>query len=185
MKLIEDHSSYTSAFRSIASKHKKIGHLRNGEKDIHFVRVTLSKHPLLAEADIKEFFRKVNHQLKFPALVLVAYTGGYSGDNNDSKRKKFLGEFFILDQVKKDDFDDLESKLDETEKIGEEIIAYLGEHYEENPHHGLLIWNEGQNEPISNMNMGTLAGTKFYFTIDVPHQQKLNFNPEAFYNDQV
>lgn len=184
MKLIENHSSYVAAFRNLAMKHRQIGHLREGKEDNHFVRVNLSAHPLLAKEDIQEFFRKINNQLKFPALVLNTYTAGYSGEENyDSKRKQIRGEFFILDKVKKDDFDDQERVLDKTEAIGEEILAWLSEHYENFPQQGLIKWNEGQTESISNLNMGTVAGTKFYFTIDVPHQAKLNYNEGAFYQD--
>lgn len=179
MKLINSHSSYTAFFRTMAQRHKKIAHGVNGQ--MHFVRVTLSKHPLLAEEDIKEFFRKVNNQLRFPALVLVAYTAGYNANNQDAKRKEFHGEFLILDKVKKEDFEDLEQKLDETEEIGEEIMGFLDEYYQDFPEQGILQWNEGQTEAIANMNMGNLAGTKFYFTIDVPHQAQLAFNENAFH----
>jgi hypothetical protein len=184
MKLIEDHTSYTKVFRSLANQHRQIGHLRQGEKDIHFVRVSLSEHPALAQADLKEFIRSVNNVLRFPALVLASYRAGYSADStNESKRKLFRGSFFILDRVPKDDFDKLEEVHQQSEVIGEEIIAYLGEHYEENPQNGLFIWDEGENEKISNIDMDNLAGTKFYFTVSVPHQAKLELNTNAFFND--
>lgn len=185
MKLIENHNTYSNTFRNIAMMHKKLGHLRKGEQDIHFVRAVLSKHPMLSEGDLKEFLRSIHNKLRFPAMVLVSYSAEYSAENHDAKRKKFMGEFFILDRVKKDDFDDLEVKLDETEQTGEEIIAFLGDYYEEHPQDGLFIWEEGQSEKISNLEVDNLAGTKFYFTIDVPHQAKLSNFSDAFYNEEA
>jgi hypothetical protein len=180
MKLIENHQSYTNTFRELAMKHKKLQHLKNGEDDIHFVRATLSRHPMLSEGDLREFIKGLRNKIKFPAMVLVAYGSGYSAANHDAKRKQIQGEFFILDRVQKDDYDDIDLKLDETEQIGEEIMAFLGDWYEENEYHGLFQWDEAQNEKISNLGIDNLAGTKFYLTIDIPHQAKLSNFRDAF-----
>lgn len=178
MKLIEDHKSYVKVFRNLAKYHKKIKH---SDLEVHFARMNLSAHPVLAREDIKEFLQAMKNKLHFPALLLNTYTGKPdSNDSHDAKRKVIQGEFFILDRYHKDNYDMQEDVFDETEKIGEDIISFLGEYYETQPEEGLFIWSEGMTEKISNLDFDNLAGTKFYFTIDIPYQVGYNLNIEAF-----
>ncbi len=176
--LIKNHKTYSDFFRLMAIHHKKIHHAPDREA---FARMNLSPHPVLAREDIKEFILGLKSRLHFPALLLNTYTGKFSNeDSNDAKRKEIQGEFFILDRYRKDDYDHLEEVFDQTEAIGTDIMAFLGEYYEEHPHEGVLNWTEGMTEKISNLNVDNLGGTKFYFTISIPHQVALNLDTEAF-----
>lgn len=179
-KLIEDHTTYTATFKMLAMEHKAINHLKAGADDIHFVRCVLSKHPMLSQADLTEFIKNIRHTLKFPAMVLVAYSSEYGQNHNDAKRKGFQGEFFILDRVEKNNWDAIEATLDSTEKIGEDMLAYLIDYYDEHPGDGIFRYDDAMNEKISATEVDNLAGTKFYFTIDVPNQATLKFDPAKF-----
>jgi hypothetical protein len=179
-KLIEDHSTYTATFRMLATKHLQLNHLKEGDDDIHFLRCVLSKHPMLSQADLSEFIKSVRHRVKVPFMLLVAYSAEYDQSHNDAKRKGFQGEFIILDRVKKDDWDEIEAKIDSTEKIGEDIMGYLIDYYDEHPEDGILEHEQSMNEKISGTDMDNFAGTKFYFTISVPNQAALEFDPAKF-----
>lgn len=182
MKLIESHTSYTATFRMLAQKHKQINHLAGGDDDIHFVRCVLSKHPMLAASDISEFLKSMRTRLKFPAMVLVSYSTGYGQNSNDAKRKKIEGEFFILDRVTRDDWNGIEQVLESSEEIGEDILGYLVDYYDEHPEDGLFKYDEGINEKFAGSEIDNLAGTKFYFTIDIPNQAGIAFD-ETKFND--
>lgn len=184
--LIKDHTTYSEAFRAIAANHKLLHHGKTAagdpdEKETHFVRAVISRHPLLASPDLEEFLKKsMGSGLKFPAMVLVAYTGSYPLEHQDHKRKGFQGEFIILDRVKTEDWNDQEEKLTLTETIGEEVISHLDLYYESNIAEGRFIWKEAENEKIF-ISEKKLAGTKFYFNINVPFDDSIKYNPSSFF----
>lgn len=179
-KLIENHTTYTATFRMLAKKHKELLHLAGGADDIHFVRCVLSKHPMLSQGDLSEFLKSLKHKLQMPFMLLVAYSGEYGKSHNDAKRKTIQGEFMILDRVQRGDWAKLDTVLDKTEKIGEEILAYLVDYYDENPGDGIMKYEEGMSEKISNTSIDSLAGTKFYFSIDIPNQVVMQFDEDNF-----
>lgn len=177
-KLIHDVKSYADFFRDMAKFHKKIRHTEDKPR---FARMNLSSHPVLAREDIREFLRGMKNKLHFPALLLNTYTGkADASDSHDAKRLHIQGEFFILDRYHRDDFDMQEQVFTDTEQIGQDIVNFLGEYYEENEQDGFFQWNEAMTEKISNLEVDNLAGTKFYFTIDIPNQVKFNLDTDAF-----
>lgn len=188
-ELIHDHTSYNAAFRNIASLHKLLHHGKNAdgtanEKQKHFTRVVISRHPMLAAPDLDEFLKNTSGSgLKFPAMVLVAYTGGFKGSNIDASRKVFQGEFIILDRHGNEKWDEQEAKYTLTENIGEQVVAWLINHYEKKPADGFFQWAELETEKIS-ISKGNLAGTKFYFTIDLHYSEGLTYNSDAFFEEE-
>lgn len=184
--LIKDHTTYTEAFRAIAANHKLLHHGKTeagdpDEKEVHFVRAVISRHPLLAGPDLEEFLKKsAGNGLKFPAMVLVAYAGSYPNEHQDHKRKAFQGEFIILDRVKTEDWGDQELKLNLTESIGEEVVSHLDLYYESNISEGRFIWREAETEKIF-ISEKKLAGTKFYFTVNVPFDSVIKYKPDSFF----
>jgi hypothetical protein len=176
--LIKDHQSYTAFFRKAATNHKQILHSANED---HFARMNLSSHPVLAREDITEFLRSIKNKLHFPALLLNAFSARYSdSDSKDAKRLIIQGEFFILDRFHKDDWAMQEQVFDNTEEIGRDILSFLDDYYDENIQEGVFDWTEAMQEKISNLEVDSLAGTKFYFTISIPHQVALNLDENAF-----
>jgi hypothetical protein len=176
--LIKDHKTYTDFFRKMATHHKDILHRVH---EMRFVRMNLSAHPLLAREDINEFLKSIRNRLHFPALLLNSYQAkGDAEDSYDAKRKVIQGEFFILDRVKKEDWDNQDEVFDKTEAIGTDILAFLGEYYEEYPLEGYFEWNDSMMEKISNLQVDNLAGTKFYFTLSIPNEVAFQFNPDKF-----
>jgi hypothetical protein len=176
--LIKDHKTYTDFFRLMATHHKLIHHTPEA---IHFVRMNLSAHPVLAREDIKEFIKSLKNKLHFPALLLNAYQAKADAqDSRDAKRKVIQGEFFILERVQRENWDQQDEVFDRTEAIGTDIIAFMAEYYEENPQEGLFEWNDAMMEKISNLEVDSLAGTKFYFTLSIPNEVAFQLNLEAF-----
>ncbi len=176
--LIHNHKSYTEHFRKMAQFHKGI--LHSAQRPA-FARMNLSAHPVLAREDITEFLRSLKNKLHFPAFLLNTFIAKTEASPSyDSKRKVIQGEFFILDRYKKDDFDGQAEVFDVTEEIGTDILSFLAEYYEENPQEGFFVWDDSMQEKISNLEVDSLAGTKFYFTISIPNQVALNCNIDAF-----
>lgn len=180
--LIKDHRTYTDFFRLMATHHLSIRH-SSGES--HFARMNLSAHPMLAREDIKEFLKSLRNKLHFPALLLNTYQAKADAqDSYDAKRKVIQGEFFILDRVRKEDYDHQDDIFQATEEIGTDILSFLGEYYEASPHEGYFEWNDSMMEKISNLEVDNLAGTKFYFTISLPNEVAFQFRPDRF-DDQL
>ena len=176
--LIKDHATYTDFFRLMATHHKQIRHCSSNTA---FVRMNLSSHPILAREDIKEFIKSLKNKLNFPALLLNTFQAkGDDSSSADAKRKIIQGEFFILDRMKREDWDQQDSIFQDTEQIGTDIIAFMSEYYEENPNHGVFDWNDTMTEKVSNLEVDSLAGTKFYFTINIPHEVSFQLNADAF-----
>jgi len=176
--LIKDHTTYTDFFRLMAGNHVEIMHT---ESECHFVRMNLSAHPVLAREDIKEFLKSVRSKLNFPALLLNAYQAKADAqDSRDAKRKVIQGEFFILDRVKKEDWNMQDAVFDATEAIGTDIIAFLAEYYEQSPNEGYFEWNDTMMEKISNLEVDNLAGTKVYFTLSIPNEIAFQLNMDRF-----
>jgi|GEM_PF-1951657 len=180
--LIKDHKTYTDFFRTMAIHHLDI---RHSDTQSHFARMNLSAHPMLAREDITEFLKAIRTKLHFPALLLNSYQAKADAqDSNDAKRKVIQGEFFIINRVIKEDYDNQDTVFDDTEEIGTDIISFLGEYYEENPQHGYFEWNDTMMEKISNLEVDNLAGTKFYFTISIPNEVAFQLRPDRF-DDQL
>jgi hypothetical protein len=176
--LIKDHTSYTAFFRLMATHHLSIVH---SDSEVHFARMNLSAHPMLAREDIKEFLKSIRSRLHFPALLLNTYQAKADAqDSHDAKRKVIQGEFFILDRVTKEDWEDQDSVFDETEEIGTDIVSFLGEYYSEHPQEGWFEWNDTMMEKISNLEIDNLAGTKFYFTLSIPNEVAFHLRPDRF-----
>ena len=176
--LINSHATYTDFFRTMARHHKQIHHT---EEESHFARMNLSAHPVLAREDIKEFIKSLKNKLHFPALLLNAYQAKADAqDSHDAKRKVIQGEFFILDRMRKEDWNQQDEIFDITEKIGTDITAFLGAYYEDSPQDGWFEWNDAMMEKISNLEVDNLAGTKFYFTLSIPNEVAFQLNTDRF-----
>ncbi|AWW32448.1 hypothetical protein DN752_21135 [Echinicola strongylocentroti] len=177
--LIKDHKTYTDFFRLMATHHKKIHH---SEQHFAFARMNLSAHPILAKEDIHEFINGIRSKLHFPCLLLNTFMAKPSSDDSyDAKRKTIQGEFFILDRGEQMNWDDQEDIFDSTEEIGTDIMAFLGDYYEDAPQEGIFQWSDAMTEKISNLSKDkNLSGTKFYFTIDIPNEVAFQLNTDAF-----
>jgi hypothetical protein len=176
--LIKDHKTYTDFFRTMATHHLSI---RHREEESHFARMNLSAHPMLAREDIKEFLKSLRNKLNFPALLLNTYQAKADAqDSYDAKRKVIQGEFFILDRVRKEDFDHQDDIFQATEEIGTDILSFLGEYYEASPQEGYFEWNDSMMEKISNLEVDNLAGTKFYFTLSIPNEVAFQLRTDRF-----
>jgi hypothetical protein len=175
--MIHNHKSYTDTFRQLAMRHKKILH---SDTEMHFARIVLSRTPIFGRDELSEFVNSRRNQLKYPALLLISYHVDYGANHHDSLVKPLNGEFIILEPVVDGKYDQLDEVLDNTETIGEDLIATLANYYEDHPEDGLFMWEEAMNEKLAKVGNEKLAGTKFYFSVRVPANNQLTHNPDNF-----
>ena len=179
MKLIESHSTYTTAFRNLAIAHKEILHQPDSH-ETHFARIVLNRDPYLnSHAEIREFLTALESKLATPFMLLQSYVVDYVGKNKDNKRKVIQGAFIILDKVEEDNFEQQEQIFDKTERIGEEILGWMDNHYRENPTHGILEHSANENEKIAKILDG-YYGTRFHIAINISAESNLAFKASQF-----
>ncbi|MGJ3236406.1 hypothetical protein [Marivirga sp.] len=179
MKLIESHSTYTTAFRNLAIAHKDILHDPNSDKT-NFARIVLNRDPYLnSHAEIREFLTAIESTLATPFMLLQSYVVDYVAKNRDNKRKVMQGAFIILDKVEEDNFNNQEEVFDKTERIGEELLGWLDNYYLENMGDGILEHSANENEKIGKILDG-YYGTRFHVAINISAESKLAFKPDQF-----
>ncbi|MEM8564948.1 MAG: hypothetical protein AAGF85_00710 [Bacteroidota bacterium] len=178
--MILRHSQYIDFMRQLAQAHVDIGH---SEEEMHFARITLTQDPYVgAMAQIREFVNSMGSKLKYPCLVAISFKANYADTKNDDPRKQNDGGFLLLDQVKTGDADAEQQVYDNMERIGEEIIAYIREYFEENEDEGIFNLNNVESEKVAKVGNTQLFGIKFYLTIE--GSVALFHNPDKW-NDTI
>lgn len=173
-----NHSQYISLFREVARKHVDIAHTDDSP---HFARIVLTRDPFLdSRAQISEFLESAAFRLKSPVLLVSSYTADYGDMQDDFLRKGLTGRMVVLQDTRKGNFNDEEAAYTDTERMGEECLMYLNEHFENNPQEGMLLWNNAGNEKLSGITDRNFCGTGFTFTILSNDNPYLSYNPEKF-----
>lgn len=167
------HLTYTQLFREIAASHKAIQHKEGQE--MHFVRMIRSGGPF-PTLDLKEFINSKKVKLHYPAMVLESYDSTYSDNLSDNIKKTPLAAFIILDKASASDFDEIDSVLDKTEEIGEQIIAYLRSYFELQKNQ-LFDMNSVSSERVD-LPAEQLYGTRFNFSLPVTSTPAFYHNPD-------
>jgi hypothetical protein len=102
-----------SYFRELAEKHVAIQHTTTKK---HFYRFELD--------EVLTGLKNIN----YPALILEAYSIGYSDNKSDNVMKHRNGSFILLGHVAdKGDFEAIHDLWDELETIGDDILAKIRE----------------------------------------------------------
>lgn len=104
-------SEYIAYFEEVSRKHKGIGHT-DAEK--HFYRL-----------DIEELITGLRSDLNFPCLLLESLTGHLNDTDADSVQDILTGAFTILKQVDPGDFTMEMQALQESIRIGKDIISKI------------------------------------------------------------
>lgn len=100
-----------SYFRGLAEKHVAIQHTASKK---HFYRFELD--------EVLSGLKNIN----YPALILEAYSIGYSDNRSDNVMKHRNGAFILLGHVQdKGNFDAIHDLFDEMETIGDDILAKI------------------------------------------------------------
>jgi len=173
-----NYAQYVDFWRTVAGKHIEIRHTPT-EK--HFVRVVLTNDPILsATAQLGEFLTGMRSKLLMPAMVLVAYTSNYGDEDGDAVSKDLAGRIIILDDPAKADYDDEEQILFNTERIGEECLAYAKNYFDENPEAGFFEFRGGGTDMLANIGGRQLYGTGLDFTMHISHHPGLIYKPDQF-----
>lgn len=152
-----NNTTYTKLFRDITQNHVSIG---NGDGKNHFARVLIN-NDVLAQTSLEEFLSELP-KMEFPFLVLFSYEISYS-EASKNKTKHINGSFIIIDKCDPGDFEAQDMIFDNTESIGEDIIARIKEHYDTNMvDKGYFHTNDVEAEHIGPL-CDNFFGTKFYF----------------------
>jgi hypothetical protein len=176
-----NHSEYVDLFRTLASLHKDILHT---EESQHFARLVLTSDPFMdSRMQIREFLDKSAHVLKSPLLLISSYTTGYGDQGGDQVDKMLIGRMLILKDIRLNDFDSEEAAYTDTERIGEECLAYLAEYFSNNPQLGVLNWNQSGNEKLAGISSRNLCGTGFTVSILTNNNPHIIYNADKFLED--
>ncbi len=178
-----NHTEFTALFREVASAHLEIQH--TGQSP-HFARIVLTRDPFLdSRAQIAEFLNNSRDRLKSPMMLISSYTSEYVDNEGDFIGKILTARMIILQDVKKDDYQQEEEAYNRTEEIGEECLAWINEYLENNPQLagtpvGKLLWTGTGNEKLSGITDRNLTGTGFTLSLLDNNNANLTFNPAKF-----
>jgi hypothetical protein len=158
------HSAYTQYFRDIASSHVDIAH-GSSEKYVSFFRLVLSAAPF-ALLEITEFINgqksKINPAKQF--MLLESYDARLTDNRAGDKRKYFDGTFFILDKANNNNFNEVETILDQTEATAEQIAARMLKDFESQCN--ALLDEQFDFEKVGPIGSGPYFGTKVHFSFN-------------------
>lgn len=102
---------FTALMSSLASAHRDLRH-RTDEK--HFFR-----------GEVEEFFRQFRSDVNFPCLILEGSELDYSGSEYNVVKTRH-GAFIVADTYAlKDEYDTIQQKMSECERIGEEFVGKM------------------------------------------------------------
>ena len=169
-------TDYTELFNDISQNHKKIG---NNDNKNHFARIVLNQDPL-SGIYLEEYLASIsNSDTKYPLLLLISYDFTYTENNSNNRTKNLDGSFIIFDQVTDlGSYDEIDTVFNDTEQIGEDIIAYLKALNDRNNlNSGWFHITETSGEHIGPI-ADNFFGTKFYFTIHEYANAALKYNED-------
>lgn len=165
------HSDYITFFKERATMHLKLMHLSDN-KSAFSVIIENAPNPFQPKTDLDNFLSSIRTLGKFPHLLLISYDASYSGVKDSFIKKTLDGAFIILDKPNPArDYDKVNLVLNDTEVIGEQILAALNAWVDEN--NCTLFNGEGTGaEKIGPVGDG-FYGTKFYIKIEADANQLL------------
>ncbi|GAB3233015.1 hypothetical protein GCM10027346_20660 [Hymenobacter seoulensis] len=174
------HQQYTSMCRLLASTHKDIQHSAD---QCRFLRILISTDPVQKQLDLSEFYSSLRTRLDLPgdraAMVVENYQADYDDNKGDAYHKFHHSSFMILKKVEVGDFDGRDAAIDETERIGEELIATLIEQLNEA---GMYITPaEVMQEAVGPINQ-ILVGCRFNYVFRSSARRALTHNPDNYIN---
>ena len=112
-------AKYISYFKNLATQHKEIGHT---EEEKHFFRM-----------NIEEVLTGLRSDINLPALILESFEGRLVDKKSDNNLANREGAFMILKKVEVDNFDQENEFLDDSERIGLDIIKRMRRDSKTNP----------------------------------------------------
>ena len=169
------HAAYNTYFRTLASQHTDI---RHSATQMHFARIIRSTDPF-AKLDLTEFLTSIKSRMKLPFMLLETFDAKLEDNRSDNKWKLHMGAFIILDKAEKGNPDDIESKLDSTEQIAEDLLARMYEDYKKRRVDWHLDLNDVTVEKVGPIS-DNLYGTRVDFLLKTTANQILVYNPSKF-----
>lgn len=127
--MLNTHSDYITFFRNIAANHTAL--LHNPPDRISFIRLISSGAPFAKMLNVSEMLTKVR-DIRPPFMLLESYDDGWMDQRSDNYLKKIEGAFVILDKPSDDGFDNIETTLNSTELIANDIIAFMKSYFAAN-----------------------------------------------------
>mgnify|MGYP000013421495 FL=1 len=157
--------TYHDWMEAIAIHHVDILHNpdRSAKHDVAFGEIFLSSDPF-EKIDISTFMADVKSKIKFPCLIAVGTD--WEADGQGTLINKLINaSFIVLDQEDKTEPDKASQRraaYTKTERIAEEITAYIKEYFRINTIYGAII-KQPVGEPIGPVSPGNFYGTKISF----------------------
>lgn len=154
---------FTELMAGLAAAHTGLKHRAD---DKHFFR-----------GEVEEFFRQFRSDVRFPCLILEGSDLEYSGSPSNTVKTRHCA-FIIADTYSlKDDYDSIQERMSDCEKIGEEIIGKMLQMAEEDD--TLLVGLDINTVTAVYMQNQTnrYCGCRFEFDIE---QQNCLYNPNVW-----
>ncbi len=169
------HAAVTDFFRNIARDHQEIKHTPT---ESHFARIIVSEAPW-KQLVVDEFLNALKSKIKPPFLLYEASDIDYRDNGGDNRVKLFHPAFIIMDKAEKGNYNAQEAVLDKTERIGEEIMAFIVWSLRRNLSTNHIDINSIYTEKIGPAADG-FSGTRFNFEFTVTANNILKYNPGVF-----
>ncbi|QHL87402.1 hypothetical protein GU926_08125 [Nibribacter ruber] len=171
---------YNALFRELAEQHPQLMHSEGNpdpkQNNIRFLRMTLSSDPVQRVLDLKEFYDKLKNKVKSGYfMVLQNYEAGYGDNGGGHITKELFGGFLILSICDVNDPDAQELVYDQSELIGEEVMAeamFKINNLGDRPATRITA-NDITNDKVAQVAL-QYYGTRFDFTFRV-NNPRLNF----------
>ena len=107
----------------------------------------------------------------FPCMVHFGFSGKYSENENEVKKRLLLNDILILDKViSPAGMDSIQAKKDSTFALMEDIIAYMLDEYE----------TDKYCSPFSNLDLSLFSFSEYGPVNSTLYGWRLSFNDEQF-----
>lgn len=144
--------------QQMATEHKEIGHT---EQERHFVQIYQGDGPF-GGLVVRPFLDAIKADLHYPALVVPTYDWDYL-DNQDNRLKKYKCGYLVFCRAKSPREEDMNEALDKAERIGEQVLAGLEQHFQDFPSSKAMRFAGSSGEYVV-IEESELAGVRFNFT---------------------
>jgi hypothetical protein len=141
---------YYQFMKQIAERYRLIAH---SEQQAHFFR-----------GELEEFYVGLRNRVNFPALVVEGFNLSYS----DTVKRRETSFIIAQSYTEQDDYDQLEEVFDLCERIGDEVVRYLGEYFSECARITNITAAQLENESEK------YCALRYTFDIEMPFYQDLN-----------
>ncbi|MCA8831975.1 hypothetical protein [Hymenobacter pini] len=172
------HQQYSNMGRELARRHQDIQH---SDTKCRFLRILISTDPIQKQLDLSDFYNSLRNTLDLPAdkaaMVLENYQADYDDNQGDAYYKFHHSSFIVLKLVEAGNYEARDQAIDETERIGEELMAAYIEQLTEA---GMYITPADVMQEAVGPIAGQFVGCRFNYVFRSSARQALTYNSDKF-----